>query len=761
MRVLFLHEDQREAGKGGGAESLLRDTREALHRLGHETAWCYGQSSIVQAIQTFRPDVCHVMTVHNWIGFEPVKWLQQNGFPHIWALMDYWPFCGGRMLLTQGDKSCAAVTGVCDHNCTGRWAPKSYQQSVSGSPVIALNRYTAEIYERNGIGVAGVVPLGIDTEFFRPDQSKRNGTQIITTSAWPQWPTKGMHVLKAALRKTRVGAKLVTGASRERVRDELQKASIFVFPSCYQETWGLCVLPGQHIYTTTGPVTIETIRPGDQVLTHSGRYMPVTVAPMPRAINEAITAIYVVGMNQPIRLTGEHPVYAISAEGRGLHSMRGLVCRGARPQWIAARNLRRADLLVMPRCAWASERASMDVSIYSTIPRNGSILESRFSDSMAPALVTYRDVVQQSDYSYTTVSAVLGHYNGYPVSEPTRMHVEAVAHQLGWRPKKLSIPADWPLDFETGWLVGYYAAEGSISPSYHVEWSCHAKEEDYRARVLRILVRWGLRPHAERLSGQRARVRVCSKALAQVLEGLCGCGAANKHLPMVYALTSTNFAKGLVAGAWAGDGHIGAGKQAWTYCTISTRLAHDMRQLLASVGIMGSLLSKQRRYSVEVSGNQRGLLANILDVPFVKTARRSGQNFIADEHYFYVPIRRIASEPYEGVVYNMETAEDHSYCVDGIIVHNCLTEAMACGCACISSDVAGPRAQIEDGVTGLLVPPRDSDRLAAAIRWLLDHPKEQEEMGQRARAWAASKATLDAMGGRWVATYRRVLNASS
>jgi len=241
MRVLFLHEDQREAGKGGGAESLLRDTREALHRLGHETAWCYGQSSIVQTIQTFQPDVCHVMTVHNWIGFEPVKWLQQSGFPHIWALMDYWPFCGGRMLLTQGDKSCAAVTGVCDHNCTGRWAPKSYQQSVSGSPVIALNRYTAEIYERNGIGVAGVVPLGIDTEFFRPDQSKRNGTQIITTSAWPQWPTKGMHILKAALRKTRVGAKLVTGASRERVRDELQKASIFVFPSCYQETWGLCL----------------------------------------------------------------------------------------------------------------------------------------------------------------------------------------------------------------------------------------------------------------------------------------------------------------------------------------------------------------------------------------------------------------------------------------------------------------------------------------------------------------------------------------
>ena len=241
LRVLILHEDKRGPGEGGGAESLLRDTMQSLERLGHEVAWWSGQNTIRQEIARFQPDVCHAMTLHNFVGFEPMLWLQKQRIPHIWSLMDYWPFCGERMLLTEGDKSCTAVAAVCDGKCTGHRAPEEYLQVVNGSPIVALNRYTAEIYERNGIGVAGVVPLGVDTDFFRPEREKRDGIKIVTTSAWPQWPTKGMHILKAALRKARMGAKLVTGVSRERVRDELQKASIFIFPSCYQETWGLCL----------------------------------------------------------------------------------------------------------------------------------------------------------------------------------------------------------------------------------------------------------------------------------------------------------------------------------------------------------------------------------------------------------------------------------------------------------------------------------------------------------------------------------------
>lgn len=145
------------------------------------------------------------------------------------------------MLLVSADKSCSAVEGICNGDCRTGKAPAKFKEIVNASPVVALNRYSAAIYERHGIPVHAITPLGIDTEVFKPDYSKREGVRIMTSSAWAAWPTKGMHILKLALRRAHANATLVTKMTREQVRDELQKSSIFVFPSTYQETWGLCL----------------------------------------------------------------------------------------------------------------------------------------------------------------------------------------------------------------------------------------------------------------------------------------------------------------------------------------------------------------------------------------------------------------------------------------------------------------------------------------------------------------------------------------
>ena len=63
-----------------------------------------------------------------------------------------------------------------------------------------------------------------------------------------------------------------------------------------------------------------------------------------------------------------------------------------------------------------------------------------------------------------------------------------------------------------------------------------------------------------------------------------------------------------------------------------------------------------------------------------------------------------------------------------------LLEAAACGRALIVSDVPGCRHFVRDGQEGLLVPPGDSEALAAAIRRLLDDPNRRQRMGQAARA---------------------------
>jgi len=62
-----------------------------------------------------------------------------------------------------------------------------------------------------------------------------------------------------------------------------------------------------------------------------------------------------------------------------------------------------------------------------------------------------------------------------------------------------------------------------------------------------------------------------------------------------------------------------------------------------------------------------------------------------------------------------------------------LAEAMAAGVPVIGSAVGGIAEMIQDGVTGILVPPGDVDALAAAVADLLDQPARVAELVRAAR----------------------------
>jgi glycosyltransferase involved in cell wall biosynthesis len=84
--------------------------------------------------------------------------------------------------------------------------------------------------------------LGVDTELFSPDLSQRDAeVSIYTATAWPQMPVKGMHIVKKAIDGLDLKVNLITGQSRENVAKALKQAHIFLFPSCYEETFGLCL----------------------------------------------------------------------------------------------------------------------------------------------------------------------------------------------------------------------------------------------------------------------------------------------------------------------------------------------------------------------------------------------------------------------------------------------------------------------------------------------------------------------------------------
>ena len=66
-----------------------------------------------------------------------------------------------------------------------------------------------------------------------------------------------------------------------------------------------------------------------------------------------------------------------------------------------------------------------------------------------------------------------------------------------------------------------------------------------------------------------------------------------------------------------------------------------------------------------------------------------------------------------------------------------LLEAMASGKPVVASNIQGYAAVVEHGRQGLLAPPKDSNKLAEALSFLIEAPKLREQMGAAGRERAA------------------------
>lgn len=86
-------------------------------------------------------------------------------------------------------------------------------------------------------------------------------------------------------------------------------------------------------------------------------------------------------------------------------------------------------------------------------------------------------------------------------------------------------------------------------------------------------------------------------------------------------------------------------------------------------------------------------------------------------------------------------------------------EAMAAGRPVVSSAIGGTEELVEDGRSGLLVPPGDPQALASALRRLIADPELRRTLAIRARERVERELTRKQMTARVEAAYRRTLGA--
>jgi glycosyltransferase involved in cell wall biosynthesis len=198
--------------------------------------------------------------------------------------------------------------------------------------------------------------------------------------------------------------------------------------------------------------------------------------------------------------------------------------------------------------------------------------------------------------------------------------------------------------------------------------------------------------------------------------------------------------------------------------------------------ITGSGVDVEKFRPAEHRGGRRGLRVLMISRllwdkgvgQFVEAARTCRQAFpqarfqIAGEfdleHPDAVPIEAVEQWEQEGVVEYLGYLNhvERTLPEVSIVVHpsyyregvpRVLLEAAACGVPTVTADSPGCREAVVDGVSGLLVPPRDSQRLASAVGELLSDERRRQRMGEAGRAMVESKFDLRTITKRYLELY--------
>ena len=87
-----------------------------------------------------------------------------------------------------------------------------------------------------------------------------------------------------------------------------------------------------------------------------------------------------------------------------------------------------------------------------------------------------------------------------------------------------------------------------------------------------------------------------------------------------------------------------------------------------------------------------------------------------------------------------------------------LIEAMAMEKPVISTNIGGPTEIVGDGETGVLIPPKNPDKVAQVVIELASNRKKSEEMGKRGREEVWRRFNTDTYVARVLSIYKRILD---
>ena len=170
-----------------------------------------------------------------------------------------------------------------------------------------------------------------------------------------------------------------------------------------------------------------------------------------------------------------------------------------------------------------------------------------------------------------------------------------------------NIPEVIPLDYNFGYLVGSYAAEGCMTK---FQMSIANNDIEYFKPIQELCKQWNLttKIYKHEDKGQvgwtSQDLRIYNTVLCHILDQLCGKLSHNKFISDKIIFSNKECLKGFLDGYIGGDGSLDIIAKQITMASVSKRMLIDVQQILNNLGIYGYIYKCKKQDS-----NNRGTLS--------------------------------------------------------------------------------------------------------------------------------------------------------
>jgi len=426
----------------------------------------------------------------------------------------------------------------------------------------------------------------------------------------------------------------------------------------------VCFTPETLVRTERGYRFIKDISVGDRVLSSDGSFQKVTrlfETPFSGdlvSITSAVsTSPLLATPNHPFRaLVGHHNVSRCGPKTCGRLLKKGDIIRGVEGQGPGVRRLPSGRWWARVGSGYKGKRIS---------------LGTFENETEAKQIVQAYRLEHKKAHSLEWVPANELEEHGWLVAQYPRIieDLEYVEVPQSCRKTAKFGPARqgdvrFEVDEDFLWVVGLYIAEGSAA-ARSITFALHADEVEFQNRVKVYFEKYGYTASITLGPGFRAVVSVNGSHLSEWFPAWLGGRCDQKRIPEELMWLPPEKQKWLLQGIYDGDGWKAGSEVTQT----SEVLALQLTEICHRLGKQ-PLVRHQRSASLTPKGNPRKLAycVNWEDENFHHAFRKGRWKFERDG---LAKIRDIHTVPYEGVVYNLEVEGEHTYVVQGIVVHNC------------------------------------------------------------------------------------------